>query len=513
MTLRTEEDALGTVPALRFTQWLDEWESYDFDANQQRARPQRQIYLFSLPAVQLRSLSGVYRRKREGQTAEGLQRFHDEDRSRLIRDFVRLGYPYGSIRAELRQHQNPSLRKPGWLPTAIVVNILTASDRRRGRSVDKSEVIQVVDEKNKLSSLKLPYDDSRSRWSPKALEPIEIIDGQHRLWAFDESVSDGDLPGDFELPVVAFHGLDVGWQAYLFWSINVSPKRINPSHAFDLYPLLRSQDWLEAQSELKIYREARAQELTELAYLHPESPWFQRINMLGESAREAPPTAGVTQAGWVRSLASSYLGPGGRGRAARGLFAADVGNGPLDWQRSQQAALLVELWRGIYHHISEADPRWARLLRVREKGKSPQRAAREDPFSGTRTILNQEQGVRGVLAASNEILFDEARNNPDLFEWDLGVEVGTSTTVDDVTFALKKLRRLKLAGFLKNLSIAIAEFDWRSAEAPNLSDNQRLMRRAFRGSGGYVALREQLLAHLASSPGAVGERATALAKS
>src|SRR5439155_23557944 len=134
--------------------------------------------------------------------------------------------------------------------------------------------------------IKLPYSDKTARWIPKSLEPFEIIDGQHRLWAFDEAIGEGELPGDFELPVVAFHGLDIGWQSYLFWSINVSPKRINPSHAFDLYPLLRAQDWLETFSELKIYREARAQEITELLFIHPRSVWHQRINMLGESAKE-----------------------------------------------------------------------------------------------------------------------------------------------------------------------------------------------------------------------------------
>lgn len=399
---------MATLPGLRFTQWLREWDNYDFDPAQQRRKPERQIYLLSMPAVQLRSLSGVYRRKREGQSAEGLQRFHDEDRSKVIRDFVRLGYPYGSIRPELRTLQSPSLRKPGWLPTAIVVNILTSSDERRGKRVDPSELIKITDQKDRFSTFALPYEESNAHWVPKSLEPIEIIDGQHRLWAFDEAISDGQLPGDFELPVVAFHGLDVGWQAYLFWSINVSPKKINPSHAFDLYPLLRSQDWLDTQSELKIYREARAQELTELAFLHPESPWFQRINMLGESARIAPPTAGVTQAGWVRSLSTSFLGPGGRGRAARGLFAAEIGDAPLRWQRSQQAAFLIELWIKIRSHITDTDPRWARLLRVRERGQSAQRAAREDPFrvpdyfeSRARRSSRPRSVERGSFCGSN----------------------------------------------------------------------------------------------------------------
>ena len=32
------------------------------------------------------------------------------------------------------------------------------------------------------------------------------------------------LADDFELPVVAFVGLDLSWQAYLFYTINIKPK-------------------------------------------------------------------------------------------------------------------------------------------------------------------------------------------------------------------------------------------------------------------------------------------------
>ncbi|MCB9133378.1 MAG: hypothetical protein H6647_20855 [Anaerolineales bacterium] len=83
------------------------------------------------------------------------------------------------------------------------------------------------------------------------MAPIEIIDGQHRLLAFEGTQH---LDGNFELPVVAFFDLDITWQAYLFYMINIKPKRIDPSLAFDLYPVLRIQDWLEKMPETaKIY--------------------------------------------------------------------------------------------------------------------------------------------------------------------------------------------------------------------------------------------------------------------
>ena len=263
-----------------------------------------------MSAVQLRALSGVYRRRHNEHGADGLQRSHDEKRSATIREFVKYGYPYSSLPNQLRDDEKKTLRKPGWLPTAIVINILSADQERRGRRVHPDDLIKLEIIDDRQVKLGLPFGDNLKNWEPKDLEPFEVIDGQHRLWAFDEEVvHDGSLPGNFELPVVAFHGLDIGWQAYLFWSINVSPKRINPSHAFDLYPLLRSQDWLETFSELRIYREARAQELTELLFRHPDSPWFNRINMLGEAAKTAPTGAGVTQAGWVPGVSEHLFSP------------------------------------------------------------------------------------------------------------------------------------------------------------------------------------------------------------
>ncbi|KPL68064.1 hypothetical protein SZ64_08000 [Erythrobacter sp. SG61-1L] len=340
---------------------------------------------------------------------------------------------------------------------------------------------------------------------PTELEPFEVIDGQHRLWAFDEALKDGTLPGDFELPVVAFTGLDVGWQAYLFWSINVSPKRINPSHAFDLFPLLRSAEWLETLSDLRIYRQARAQELTEILYTQPESPFHNRINMLGESSRTAPPGAGVTQAGWVQAITTSFLATGS-GRSANGLFAADISaaRGPLPWSRPQQAAFLIELWNSIKSAILDRPAEWVEQL-IRPQGQDSLDPNPIPAFTGGRTMLNQEQGVRGVLAVANEVFFGLAQIEPDLFEFDTRIQAGGATAPEDVSVALSELAGSELHARIAQFGSTIASFDWRSADAPGLDEGQRLLKRAFRGSSGYVALREQLYRHLAEGPNWLAE--------
>lgn len=493
------------VPALRFKQWLPEWDHFDFDASQKRRQPEPYIFLFTMSAVQLRALSGVYRRKRDGADAEGLQRLHDPTRSKTIRDFVRYGHPYSGLKSALRTEDTEPLKKPGWLPTAIVVNILDLNDERRGRAVDPADLVSIEEDDHHRFHLKLPYDDPTSTWAPKGLEPLEVIDGQHRLWAFDEHADDGNLPGDFELPVVAFRGLDIGWQAYLFWSINVSPKRINPSHAFDLFPLLRSESWLETFSELRVYREARAQELTDLLYRHLESPWFNRINMLGESTRTAPEGAGVSQAGWVRALTSTFLGTGA-GNAVSGLFGAQISQveGPLPWGRAQQAAFLIRLWSEIQLAVNATESTWAVSLRQQDQPNLLEKKLTQE-FSGPKTMLNQEQGLRGILSTANELMFILARKDSSIFEWNSKVDAGGETTLDDVSRALEELKSHVLSDVMKEFAAAISSFDWRSADAPSLSEEQRLIKRAFRGSGGYVALREQLKGHIAKQGGTFGD--------
>lgn len=60
------------VQAIRLKQWLPEWDHFDFDEGHYRRKPDPYVLLFSMPAVQLRALSGVYRRTRNRQGVEGL---------------------------------------------------------------------------------------------------------------------------------------------------------------------------------------------------------------------------------------------------------------------------------------------------------------------------------------------------------------------------------------------------------------------------------------------------------
>ena len=272
------------IPAIKVNQWLNDWDGYTFNPKDRQRQPEPYFYVSSIPLAILRRLSNVPRRGEEtetGQQAAGrriddirIQRGFEEQRADDIKDFIKAGYPWATL-PKREQDRFTGLKKPGWLPTSIVVNIVKPTTTRQEITPDITDLIQVEATGPNMVDLVLPLDSELSDWRPKGqMHPLEVIDGQHRLLAFDQ---DKPVPGDFDLPVVLFEDLDISWQAYLFWTINITPKRISPSLAYDLYPLLRTEDWLEPVAGPLAYRETRAQELTEALWSNPSSPWYDRI--------------------------------------------------------------------------------------------------------------------------------------------------------------------------------------------------------------------------------------------
>lgn len=477
----TDEDGNTQVPMLRFKQWLSEWDAYKYSEDAPRRKPSPHAFVFSMKAAELRAYSDVYKRERSTSSAEGIQRYRDGNRTKRIKRYVKYGYPYGDLKESQHTEEKASLRKPGWIPTAIVVNILKSEDQRR-KTIIKDEHLASVRETDCGHSLILP---DRDLFDKGDLRPLEVIDGQHRLWAFDFDDSEDQLPDDFELPVVAFNGLDIAWQAYLFWSVNVSPKRINPSHAFDLYPLLRTQDWLKHNDDLSVYREARAQEITEWMYVTASSAWHDRINMLGEKG-----AGRVSQAAWARSLISTFFGTG-KGQGRYGLYHApiyDEGDEPLAWNRSQQIALILEFWRLLSDSLNDSDgSEWLEAYVEAEKS----------PFEDKSSMLNQDMGVRALHGVFNDIFFSSVVEW-ELDQWLFSPEDETETTSQDIKAALKSLRRQDFYSHLTEFAEGVSRFDWRSLDGPLVRQSRdlELLKRAYRGSGGYTLLKRDLLSFL-----------------
>lgn len=500
---QTEDHVNHELIALKVEQWLNAWDKVSFDLKQHRDKPEPFFYLFTLPAPQLRALCGIYRRTTTGGIPRakdlGIQRRHDEERSEEIRKFIQHGYPWSELSEAKRESgQFDDLRKPGWLPTAIVVNILKTNDKRHGQTVAPEDLIKVRTTDASTASIELPHSFDGASWRPKQLPPIEVIDGQHRLWAFDEQ----ELPGKFSLPVVAFYGLDISWQAYLFWTINIKPKRINASLAFDLYPLLRTEDWLERFEGHAIYRETRAQELVSALWAHPDSPWYQRINMLGETGQKQPM---VSQAAWIRSLMATYIKPWeGKRVQIGGLFGTPIGSDEevLPWGGAQQAAFLILVGDKIRNAIKNNNDAWANALRKSEHSGNIE----GDPaLTSSYSLLNTDQGIRAILYITNDMCYTRAAELK-LSEWS---ESGNAAASDEqeITKAFKSLQKQPVAKYLANIATHLAKYDWRTSSEPSLKEGERMLKAAFRGSGGYKELRLQLLRHLIGARGEVGSSA------
>lgn len=493
-----------TLAALKVNQWLPEWKKVPYAPRFHRRQPEPHFYIFKLQASWLKSLSGIHRRTTQaGQLRSsdlGIQRRHDQKRSDEIREFVQYGYPWSELsRSKRESGEFNDLRKPGWLPTSIVVNVLQGGDKRRGLEVAPKDLITITDSGDTSVKIKLPERFKGDGWRPERLHPIEVIDGQHRLWAFE----DGKFDDTFELPVVAFHGLDISWQAYLFWTINIRPKRINASLAFDLYPLLRTEDWLEKFEGHSIYRETRAQELTEALWAIPESPWHQRINMLGETGLEAM----VSQAAWIRSLMATFVKRWeGRGIPG-GLFGAQLGKHEevLAWSRAQQAAFLIYMGRCVRDAIQESKDQWAKNLRELARPKKGGKTTEDPAFSGPQTLLSADQGIRGLLSVTNDICYVRAKELK-LQDWVTDTGAGASDE-EAVRAALNSIKTQPIANFLNQIAEGLSTYDWRTSSVPGLSESERIRKAALRGSGGYKELRQDLLKILANEGRAVGKAA------
>lgn len=484
-------------------QWLDRWSDAEFDGKKFQSEPPHEFYLASIPASTLRALGTAHQRDASQMQSRSLdtaiQRQLQPDRSEEISRYIQDGYPLSSIRTrDLDEEQQRSLRKPGWLPTAIIANIVPAGEVRGEQVVDAVDAMSVTTAKDSdaFVSIELPstWTGDSATWKPRGALPIEIIDGQHRLSAFD--VTDGD----YELPVVIFTGLDLSWQAYLFWTVNIKPKRINGSLAYDLYPLLRHQDWLENGETINVYRETRAQELVEALWGEPRSVWRDRINMLGQSGMRAERP--VSQAAFIRSLTTTFVRTFSGYQGFGGLFGSATNSPGLEWPRGQQSAFLVRAWSELGDAILRSEDDWAEALRV-DGGADEEplfevpRAASptQDPaFAGQLSLLASEVGVRAFHMAVNDVFF-LGKEDLQLHRWQVNREV-TTTVEEQFAEAWGDLDTNSVGSFLRRLTETLARFDWRTFKAPGLSRESVEWRRALRGSGGYPILRDRVLEHL-----------------
>ncbi|WP_296143096.1 DGQHR domain-containing protein [uncultured Flavobacterium sp.] len=492
----------GKIQTLKVNQWLSQWDDIDF-TQPMRKKPQSNYFIFSMDIRLLKRLSDVHRRKSNVKKVEDtfIQRGHDAKRSLEINKFVEGGFPWSTLSDKDKlAPENQTLKMPGILPTAIVANILGKGERRGKAEINLADLITIEDEGSQIPKLVLPQSVFDEKWDPE-LKPLEIIDGQHRLMAFDEAA---ELTGNYEVPVVAYFNLDRAWQAYLFYVINIKPKKINTSLGYDLYPLLRSQDWLENSKDgLTVYRETRAQELVEALWLYEQSPWFNKINMLGVNEGGT-----ISQAAFIRALTNSYLKKTIR-KNTSGLF-ADILPGKnfeeIRWVRAQQAAFLILLWEQIALKASSSENGWAKKLREEKKqlilfdsfDKKFSVVSINDSFLSKNSMLSHDQGVSGISSFSNDFFFVAANYFNDFdfneIEWSDDIDE-RQIEIDSIDIAINQFRNAKLYQLIIVFSEELMKLDWRSYSAPfePTENDQQERQKKYRGSGGYSEVYKDLL--------------------
>lgn len=488
------------ITAFKVHQWLENWNDIDFNQPMRR-RPEPYFYIFSIDVRLLKRLSDIHRRRINKRRSEetSVQRNLEGKRSQEISRFVQGGFPWSTLSDSIKDSpENQHLKMPGILPTAIVVNILGKNERRGNNTMQEGDLINIETPDNKFSSLILPEGVFDPNWDPD-LKPIEIIDGQHRLMAFDETEQ---FEGTYEVPVVAFNNLDRTWQAYLFYVINIKPKKINTSLGYDLYPLLRTQNWLENSKDgLSVYRETRAQEIVEALWFYNQSPWNNRINMIGSSEGN-----NMSQSAFIRALSDTYL-KRSSGKQISGLFADVLPNKNYEeirWVRAQQAAFLILLWENIAISASTSNEVWALALIGEKKEimlfdtdeENNASIKINDAFLSKNSMISRDQGVTGISMFTNDLFFVAANQFDDYdfneIEWKGDIDE-RQIEINSIDMAIEQFRKSKLNTLIKDVANELMHFDWRMPTAHFDNESQQDFQKKYKGTGGYREVWRDLL--------------------
>jgi len=497
-------ERFNKIRALRVNQWLNEWDEVPRYNEKNRKKPKPHFYLFNIPALLLKRIYDVHARKAYvTRTDEPYsQRKHSEIRSTEIREFVKGGFPWSTLSDQERQADAyKNLRMPGWLPTSIIANLLNDNSIRKDKQINQDEVIRIEDNEDGTANLLLPKKIWSNEWLPQ-LSPIEIIDGQHRIKAFDRIKK---IEGHYDLPVVAFHDLDFTWQAYLFYTINIKPKKINTSLAYDLMPLLRIQEWLDQDANgPDIYKKVRAQELTEILWKQPSSPWFERINMLGDygDVKAGP----VSQNAFINSLTATFVKKW-EGKIG-GLFGGELHEGEQDviqWDKETQGAFLTFIWDKIHKEVKLSKASWIMNLRSRESASSIDHESKLDvAFTSKLSFFTTDQGVRAIFYVFNDMCFVANENlNLQKFFVDIDYESYTNDVIIDLIIEAFRVDDL-INEFIREIAKELVnEFEWRTSSAFDANNPQediiRQNQNQFKGSSGYREFRRQLMRILVKS--------------
>jgi len=199
------------------------------------------FYVFTINSNDL--LKIAYTSPRNQDRKRGIQRGLDKNRLKEIGQYYQ------------------STKEPGILPNAIIISLSKDSF----------------------------FKDGKINICVKDQGEAFIIDGQHRLYGFLPEYANGI---NMDLVVSAFIDLQDDMKAYIFRTINMKQRKINPSLVYDLIPMLR-KEWVE-------FEDYRAKFFVDYLNTAENSPWRDGVAMLGGRERT------ITQASFISRLKSLF---------------------------------------------------------------------------------------------------------------------------------------------------------------------------------------------------------------
>ena len=119
---------------------------------------------------------------------------------------------------------------------------------------------------------------------------------------------------------------------------------------------------------------------------------------------------------------------------------------------------------------------------------------RSPAFAGEHSLLSTDQGIRAIHSLFNAVF----QHDPDAFKlqsWELEGVIEELPSEDAITHALKTFEELETANTaLESISEAVInKFDWRLSSAPGLTEMEKKVQGAYRGSSGYSLLLKDLI--------------------
>lgn len=178
-------------------------------------------------------------------------------------------------------------------------------------------------------------------------EVAKIIDGQHRIKGLE--LFKGEK---FDINVTIFIDMDIEDQAMVFATINLAQTKVNKSLVYDLYEYSKNRS-----------PQKTAHNIARLLNLKEESPFYQRIKILGTADLELKTTQIITQATFVEAMIKYISGSvkqalSDRDLLKRGQSLPKLPNGDIFFREMFVNKDDAKIMSIIWNYFSAVSKRW-----------------------------------------------------------------------------------------------------------------------------------------------------------